>query len=157
MKGMFFGAVMFIGTFTAAVGGAQLGVLSGGNFDYEAATVDERQKWLEKHSKSVVRGMKSGLRGSGVKIEVEDVDVNAAARKVTVTLQARERMQLNGRAGAMKAQFSKKMCPEYTKLTIAKARISLITKILYKNGRPAITLSITPSKCKSINAKLASR
>ncbi len=119
-------------------------------FDYEAASPEEREAWLEDLAEKTARGFLSGLNNNGnvSRFKVEPPTVDASRRVVTLTA-------IPNGSVVYKIPYQKKqalmvkLCESYLRSPYYPVNVTVIHNV--KSGdRGGIKLISSPSKCEQL-------
>ncbi len=140
-----------IGIGMATVGGFGLSTVgvAGSNFDYEEASIEDRQIWLEKQAGPLERGVKRGmLRGSGGRyLKYKETKVLARSNEIqnilTLSSTAQVRLPPN-----FKRQMLANSCPSYMRSALYRNRIKITVKIVKRSGTPVLITQMTAHECR---------
>jgi len=139
-----------IGIGMAVMGGFNLGTTGAGgaSFNYEEASIDERQTWLEKQAHDFERGVKHGIMKSGVSLlRYKETKVLARSNEIQaiMSLSSMAQVRLPPR---YKQQMLADSCPDYMRSALYTNRIKITVKIVNKNGNPVMVTHMTAHDCR---------
>ena len=149
-----------IGIAVLGGGGALWLALSGGAttgeasrvFDYESASLDERQRWLDEQAGPVVKLFDRSLpKGENDQphMSVQAWAANARRRAIMMQVRVQGEYGIDKRAvpAAKKAMVASN-CPSYAKSALGENKVTLIHTFLGKDGREELSFSISPLTCR---------
>lgn len=140
---------MIGGLLMAAVGGLGLfGAMTPG-FDYEGATLQERQVWLDKEADKATAEIRRGIEASGTSRNLMDVQaVNASAEEKLIEIV----MEAKGASRTIipkdfRLTFLGQMCPDFTRSPLSKEGFRLNMRIVRSNGDLALSETVSQVAC----------
>ncbi len=139
-----------IGIGMATVGGFGLSTVGvgGSSFNYEEASIEDRQAWLEKQARPLERGVKRGmLRGSGAMyLKYKETKVLARSNEIQTIIKLSSMGQVR-----LPPNFKREMlasfCPDYMRSALYTNRVKITIKIVKKNGSPVLSFSMSAYDC----------
>jgi len=138
------------GIIIAISGGIGVGkVTAGSDFDYETASLEERQAWLEQGISELREGAEQGLRASGTSYNmmgVKDVTVSAEDNRVTLTIEAKGSTRL-AIPSNFRVEYMDKMCGEWMRTAPGRKGVLMTTRIVRSNGDLVRSDTISKPAC----------
>jgi len=132
----------------AVSGGVNLGKASRGAFNYETASLEQRQQWLNKHAEPMAKLLNRSLpKGNGAQphMSVHAWSVNARRRAITVQVRVKGQYGIDKRAvPAAKKAMVAQVCPSYAKSPLGENKVNLFHSFLGKGGREELSFVISP-------------
>ncbi|MEM9108052.1 MAG: hypothetical protein AAGC96_20610, partial [Pseudomonadota bacterium] len=135
------------GIVMASIGGFQLGSVGEPPFNYETASEEDRNAFLQSEADAFGKVVKRGLispSGVGPSMRLGDTLVNERRKQITYIIQVNGQIASGQQFSKARDQFLQKVCPRFMKTNAAKNEVSLVqefrnTKNKYSMGK--ITLS----------------
>lgn len=137
------------GIMLAAAGGVGLFSAMTPGFDYEGATLAERQAWLDGESENATAEIRRGIEKGGVGRHLMDVQaVNASAEEklIEVIIEAKGASRTIIPKN-FRLQFLGEMCPEFTRSPLSKHGFRMNMKIVRSNGDLALSETVSEVAC----------
>lgn len=123
-------------------------------FDYEAASIEEREAWMSARADAMLRGFKFGLNTNGrVKFDVEPVKVNAKREMVTFTAVLRTSRRVNSLGQNERDLLSGKICEIYLDTRFAEFGVRTEHIVKTSLGQRIFYAKQSPSGCQRRLAK----
>lgn len=144
-----FGAIAFIVSFLGAVG-ATGGGAGGGSFDFDAATLEEREAWMERQARAIANGVRHGLpNGSGMapRMEVDEVLTHPSKREIEIVVQIKEQAQIVSNSRLLKRELHSKTCGQFVKLPVYRQDVRVVQTIKYLHGGVAMRARMSAASC----------
>ena len=122
----------------------------GSNFDYETATLEERQAWLDKQAKSI-KGwsrflLPSGRGPSALNFKMDSVETRARSREIEMKILVKVPYGKTV-APADYSQSLYKMCKKYVRTSLYDQEVRLITTFTKEKGGVVQKVTASPRKC----------
>jgi len=135
-------------------GGTTPGAATGpGDFDYEAATLVERQMWLTEQAGPTAKLFDRSLpRGGDAQPEmrVRGFSVDARSRAITVHVGVEGRYGIDKQAvPAAKKAMAAKACPGYVTSALGQNRVTLNHRFVSERGREELSFVLSPIACRA--------
>lgn len=121
-------------------------------FNYETASPEAREAWLEPKAKAYTDGFRRGLNIGFVKFNVDAPKINTRSREVIILARA----ETDGKGafrGKARTKLNVKMCGMYVGSPLHRNDIRVTHKLRHKGGETILNLSLSPSSCASVIAK----
>ena len=139
---------------TCALGLIGIATLNGKNsFDYEAATLEEKEEWLtaqgQRFEKTARFFLKSGGGPSAVSLYLDGVDVSARSKKVTLNIEVRVPYGKQLFVGNVNEEMVP-LCKQYGRGGLYDNNVTLVAAMKTDKGAPVATLTANAAKCDRI-------
>lgn len=154
MRGLILAAVMAVGGWQAVNGGINLGSASAPPFNYDTASVPEREAWLTSQIQPIRKSLRWSLPSGGAPTQpsfsVGDVRANTRRRAIEIDIKVKGRYQFNrSQIPAVKQQLVKQLCPKYAESEAGRNGVQLIHSFIGKKGRRELQLFVSPTVCRA--------
>ncbi len=138
-----------VGFLIAIGGGVGLGQVTGDSFDFDNATLEERQAWLDEATGEISDGAALGLVQAGTgynMMAVQEVSASAEDNRISIILEAKGATRLAIPAD-FSVQFMDKMCDEWVRTPMGRHGVLLTTKIVRSNGDHVRSETVSKPAC----------
>lgn len=119
-------------------------------FNFDAATPDEQQKWLEPIAKEMHRGFSAALESNGMinKMRAEAPEIYASERRVVLAYKyALSNMQASGDLLAAQKSLLERTCKSYMESQLAPNNIRLVLEVRKTDDSVDFNAVNSPEEC----------
>ncbi len=124
------------------------------SIDYETATLEERQAWLEEQGDEMGRGLSDGLKASGLneaQVALSSQEYDIDRKEITFKIEVKGSVRMAFPTN-FSTDFQTKMCPAFRSSGLAKADIKTRFQIERTNGDIVRTDIISKAVCDRLSA-----
>ena len=124
--------------------------LSGSDFNYDEATVEDQEKWLQKHATAIGSGIKRSLPnggGAAPPMELVDTWTNVDQRKISFKIQIKGPAQIRSNVAEIERSFLEKACRQFVKMPLYAQYVTVTQTFYYEGGERAWRLKISGAIC----------
>ena len=144
-----------IGALVAAALGGWFAFGSGdvGGFDFESASVPERQQWLESVAKPMASQLNRSLpKGDGKRpgMKVSAARVSAAHKRIEIDILVADNFRFVADPIAAKRQFAAQLCPGYVESELGRNGIVIMHTFTDRKRKPVMIVGVSPVACRSL-------
>ncbi|MHA7900041.1 MAG: hypothetical protein ACX94B_09260 [Henriciella sp.] len=142
------------GVFGLVTLGAIGAAVDANGFDFDAASPDERQVWLDEEAKVWATDIRSGLFSSGVKktqMDLQNIRVDQEKQLVDIIIVVKGSVRTY-RPKNFRMQFLETLCPGYARSAFGKIDYRTRIKLVRENGDVAVAENLSNSACDQFRA-----
>ncbi len=147
--------LLFVIAFVVLAGIGRVAMLNTGpGFDYEGASSEERQAWLDEEAKTIAEDVRKGIGVSGLnraQMDLQDVVLSDEDKLLDIVVVAKGSVRTY-RPKDFRMEFLQKMCPVYERSTLAKLGFRTRLKLVRENGDIAVAETVSKAACDQYRA-----
>ena len=119
-------------------------------FNYDAATPEQQQQWLEPIAKEMHRGFKAALEINGMinKMRAEPLEIYPGERRIVLAYKFNlDGMQVSGDLLGAQKILLERSCKDYMESQLAPHNIRVVSEVRKSDGSVDFNVTSSPEEC----------